>query len=237
MFRFKLAPDAGDGGGNATTDSERDPASRPGSDPKALIREHGGASGAVLALLRKVDKLEADNYSLRKERRELKGKIPGDGVRILTVDEAKDLEAYRALGKPDEIGRAVAERDGLRRAEHYRDVAALLGWKSTVFSDLADAKKLRVEIDPNWKGPDGKAAPARTALVVAKGEDGTETRTPLADHVESQWPDYLPALRQQAGPRPGSPPPAGVLPGPPPVAPPPGQALAPAIDRSRYVAF
>lgn len=160
--------------------------------PSDVLEQYGRDA---LRLAEKLADVQSDNYRLREERRNLKqqltdaqGKVPAEGTRLLTKDEAAIWDAYAALGKPADIkqamdanGTATAELATLKREKALTKAAEVAGFKASVLTTLAG------DLDIQTKEKDGKPV-----VVVVK--DGTET--PLADYATSAWADFLPALKQ-----------------------------------------
>lgn len=171
----------------------------------------GGSSGKVRAsdvleqfgrdairLAEKLADVQSDNYRLRDERRTLKqqladvaGKVPADGTKVLTADDAKAFDAYVALGTPADIksaldtkGTAEQELTTLKREKQIARVAEAAGFKASVLTTLAGDLDMQVE-----PVKDGKPL----VYVVKDGE-----KTALADYATQHWADFLPALAHGA---------------------------------------
>jgi ABC-type amino acid transport substrate-binding protein len=154
---------------------------------------------ALMRLLEKQAELLTDNSQLREQRRtlrqevtELKSKVAPEGARILTADEAKVYDAYAALGKPDDVKKALeanstatAELTTLKHEKHIALVAEASGFRPAVLAKLAG--DLDIQVRPV---KDGKPL----VVVVA---DGAETA--LADYAQTNWADFLPALQAKQG--------------------------------------
>lgn len=149
---------------------------------------------ALTRLLEKHADVLNDNYRLRTQRQTLKqqltevqGKVTPEGSTVLTADDAKIWETYRALGKPDALkqaidanGMATAELTALKREKILAKAAEAVGFKASVLATLAGDLDIRTKADK-----DGKPL----AVVV---KDGAET--PLRDHATKEWADFMPAL-------------------------------------------
>jgi hypothetical protein len=144
-----------------------------------------------------------DNYKLREKNRTLsadlaavKGKVPADGARVLSTDEAAQWEAYTALGAPDALKQQLATAEGaqaelttLKRGELLRTAGEAAGYKSAVLAKLPslagkDLVVKDVEID-------GKKA--KQAFVVADGKEHA-----LTAYITEHDPEFLPALTTEA---------------------------------------
>lgn len=174
------------------------PPPAPPADPQAgvqaLIARHNND------LMRVIDHLYGDNYSLREKNRGLKeqvkdleGRAPKEGAVVLTKAEADLLEAYKAVGEIEALKTLQGERDqykgelgALRKESVLRDVAETAGFKLPVLKTLAG--DLEFEIKEVER--DGKKV--RTPFV--KSGDGEKA---VADYAKEVWPDFLPALQSQ----------------------------------------
>lgn len=167
------------------------------------LRSQLGATVDEQALMRLLEKhadVLSDNHRLRGQRSTLKtqlteaqGKVPAEGGRVLSADEAVAYDAYVALGKPAELKQTIEASAGattelakLKRTETLRSAAEIAGYKAAVLAQLAG--DLDIQTKP---GKDGKPA----AVVVV---DGAET--PLADYAKTHWEDFIPALTPKAAP-------------------------------------
>ena len=95
--------------------------------------------------------LEDDNRKQRDEIRDLKEttkKLPKEGERVLTADEAKEWEAYKALGQtPAELAKraadfeVLAQKDAERtRSDNAAEAVVAEGWKPDAASVLLRLK-------------------------------------------------------------------------------------------------
>lgn len=166
---------------------------------QALLAKHQSDALAVAAMLYQ------ENYQARERARQLKdeldalrGKVPGEGMVIMPAADADALQAYRAIGKPEDLGKLQGELTGLRRDAVLENAARAHGYKIGVLKRLAGDAQIEVrETEQN-----GKRAP------VAYVKDGDGKELPLPDYAKAQWPDFLPALAegatQTAQPLPGN---------------------------------
>jgi hypothetical protein len=139
---------------------------------------------------------------------------------VLSKDEAAEWEAYRALGKPEEIQQAALDRarppqggdgrppqgGGLQAGRRGARV------QGTRAQRLASQEKLQIEIREEKVG--AKTAPV--AYVKGVDDKGKETATKLPDYAAKAWPEFLDSLpistraapsTPQRGDRAGPPPP------------------------------
>jgi hypothetical protein len=177
-------------------DTEADPQGGSSKVRASDVLEQFGKDAVRLA--EKLADVQSDNYRLREERRGLKqqvteatGKVPAEGTRVLTTDEAKAYDAYVALGKPEEIKRSIdangvatAELTTLKREKQIRAAAEAAGYKASVLTTLA------ADLDIQTEAKDG----ATLVYVVKDGE-----KTALTDYAKKEWPDFLPALEAKPG--------------------------------------
>lgn len=182
------APDADDPAGTGDGDGERR------SRASDVLEQYGRDA---LRLAEKLADAQADNYGLREKNRtlrqqvtDLSAKLPAEGSTVLSADDARALETYRALGTPDAlkaqldgIGPVQQELAGLKRRETLTKAAEAAGFKPGVLAQLAG--DLEIQTKP---GADGKAQ----AVVVKDGKE-----TPLTDYAKTAWADFLPALAPQ----------------------------------------
>jgi hypothetical protein len=148
---------------------------------------------AFQAVLDKNKELERDNAKYRARFRSIKA---GDGA-ILTKDEAEEFEAYKALGKIDEIKVTLSRSAELQgqleqrdKESTYRDAATALGWSAEALAEVAQAKSLTIEIHEVEK--DGTTSGVPFAVT---GEGEAATKTELGEYVESNLAVFLPALQ------------------------------------------
>lgn len=195
LFDANDGGSAGTGGANPTT--ENPPANSTGSVKQAVqdaIAEilgaksvNGDKDAALEVLVRKNHRLETS----LEEAKVAAGKLP-------EATQA-ELEAYRALGKPDELKTrlgdgeaAIAERDDLKTEKIVADAAKLEGYKPDVLKDLAKSKDFRIEVR-------GEGDAKKAFALFKDGEKDVEK--PLGEYAEGSLGSYLPALRaeQSAG--------------------------------------
>jgi hypothetical protein len=178
--------------------------------------------------MRVIDHLYGDNFNLREKNRtikeqvkDLEGKVPGQGSVVLGGDDAKALEAYKALGDLETLKTALGERDKfkgelgvLQREGVLRDVAEAAGFKLPVLKTLA-GDDLSFEIKEVEK--DGKKT--RTAFVKngpSTGSGQAEGEKDIAEYAKEKWADFLPSLQAQPPAPAGTPYPNQTSGGPPP---------------------
>lgn len=152
----------------------------------------------ALRLAEKLADVQSDNYRLREERRTLKqqlvdtsGKVPGEGAKVLTKDEADAYSAYVALGTPETVKSALegvqtttAELTGLKRERAIRAAAEAVGYKASVLTTLAGDLDIQTKA-----GKDGSP-------LVYVVKDGNEIA--LTDYAAKEWADFLPSLAPKA---------------------------------------
>jgi hypothetical protein len=154
-----------------------------------------GSSKAYIAKLEKENfNYRRDRANLREENAALKAKVPADGAVVLSADDAKAWEAYKALGKPDDLKNSAklsqtdaADLARFRKAEVAEKAGEIAKFKPSLLGRLISADGLTLEFGTEKK--DGKDVP----IVSVKGADGK--LTPLADYAENHWGDALPALQ------------------------------------------
>lgn len=153
-----------------------------------------------------------ENFQLREAKRQLgeqiaalQVKVPVDGAIVLSGDDAKAYEAYKALGTPKELKDRIDayptledENKGLKLRDSLREVADVgFGGTKLRFSVLED----RV-----------KASGGTLQFVVKEGRDKRKAayvkdgdkETPLEEYAEKNWADYMPSLKAEQAKRVGS---------------------------------
>lgn len=198
ILRGWFAPDAG-GGDSGDGDGETGKVK-----PSDVLTQHGGQTAeAALRMAERVATFQNDNYTLRRKNAEqkaeletLRGKAPPTGALVLSADDAKAWEAYTAIGKPDDLTKAVTDRDAaqtelatLRRNAQLAAAAEAHGYKAAALSKLPSLAGKEVIIKDVTEGE----ATAKRAFV----KDGT-TETGLAEYITAHDPELLPALSADA---------------------------------------
>jgi hypothetical protein len=163
-----------------------------------VLQRYGNTAESALRLAEKLAEAENANYklreknrTLRQERDDARGKVPGDGVVTLPKEDAALLESYRAFGKPEDVKKALEANSEatvklakLEKAERLRAAAEAAGYKPSVLERLAS--DLTIEVRPVKDS-------APLVVVVADGQE-----TALADYAKQNWGDFLPALEMKA---------------------------------------
>jgi len=168
-------PDDGGGGG--------DPPNR--LDPEVLLAKYEDKEKAVRVLAGKLDDVEADNAKLRKQRRELRKQVPGEGTIVLSPEQAEVLQELGALGEDgdlqtDQLTERLSEAEdaqeelhSLRRRESQREACEVAGLNADAAGDILPSD---LEFKVTGEGDD------RRAVIVT--DDG---ETPLSDYVEENY--------------------------------------------------
>jgi hypothetical protein len=197
ILRGCAAPDAGGGdGGDGSTDAK--------VKPTDLLAQYGGqTSEAALRMAEKLADFTNDNHALRRknadykiEVEQLRGKVAPEGAVILSADDAKAWEAYKTIGKPEDLTKAVTERDAaqaelttLRRQANLTAAAEAHGYKAAALGKLPSLAGKEVEL----KEVEVEGVKVKRAFV----KDGT-TETGLAEYITAHDPELLPALAADA---------------------------------------
>lgn len=194
--------------------------SRPRVEPQEQIAELkqqiADARAEIGSLKKALDTREADNKAARdrikaieSERDEVAAKLPAADAIILTGDDAKQMEAYQALGKPDllqvkldDYERATQEATALKRRELVDKAAR----------DPKDETQYRYKPSVLQR-----LLTDATLTITDKGDaivKAGETEKPLEKWLEEDQADFLPAVQtaplgtpaaRQAGDRRGTP--------------------------------
>lgn len=138
----------------------------------------------------------ADLYAAKDDLKAVRSKLPADGALVLTGDDAREWGAYRNLGKPSDLKRAVEERETFasenathRRNDELSIVAEKAGVKLPVLKTLAGSL---VFGEAKIKGKDGKEAVVQTV------KDGDAEPVAFDEYATKHWGDFLPALKPTA---------------------------------------
>lgn len=156
------------------------------------------------------ERLMNENAKLRDKLRrtrvdldETKGKVPKDGSRVLSVDEAKEFEDFRKLNlKPDAIKAKLDETAKLSEklaqteAEKLFDtVGELLGVENpAALKKLLARADLDLELrDVRVKQDDGSFKVEQVPFAKKRGDDKAQPE-PLTDYIEREESEFIPAL-------------------------------------------
>lgn len=184
---YEADKDTGDAGGDSDQSGKvkaSDILNRYGKNEEAALR----LAELYAEAQNEMWKVRERNRTLKQERDDLKGKLPADGMVVLSKDDATELEAYRALGKKpadvktalEQAGTATADLTALRREKQIRQAADLVKFDADVLAELAGTLDIQI------KGTDDKPLP----VVVADGND-----TALEDYAKTKWAKFMPALQ------------------------------------------
>lgn len=160
----------------------------------AALEAKFGSAQAALA------QLYDENYKLRSDKRDLKKQLAdatlAEDAVVLTAEEAKVLEAYKALGKPEELKTSLDELGGLKTKVQQGDRAAMIaaaakaaGWEgkeSVLVKLIADGDKIELRDET----VDGETV--KVPYITPAGEGSVPAK--LADHATKEWAAFLPAL-------------------------------------------
>jgi len=155
---------------------------------KALAKHQGDAMALAAFLF-------SDNYDLREKNRKLKEQVPAEGSAVVSKPDSEKLEAYKALGKPEDIktrleAHATMETENaeLKRDGILRDVAEAAGFKVSVLKDRDKASGGKLEYLFKEEGEQKKRVP------YVKTEQGEVS---VEKYATDTWGDYLPALKAE----------------------------------------
>lgn len=229
-LRLLLDPVAGEGGGS-TPPAVTPPAPAEGNAPdlakavQGLIAKHGSGDAALL-------KLVTENYEYRDQLRDVKAKVPGEGSRVLSPAEVQVLEAYRALGEPEQLktikaehGQFGTELSTVKRDAELRTFAEKAGVQFEVLKTLAGSRTFTtVKVKDEKTGQESE---------VPAVKDGEAEPVPFAKFADEHWKAFLPSLLLSAqATKPGVPARRTAAPMPP-VTPPGKPAVATGIRMPR----
>lgn len=159
-----------------------------------LLAKYSGDPRAIADLhARERERKDDEIRRLKRQIRQEREKRAPEGAVVLTGDDAKAWEAYRALGTPDEVTAKLGEATtaterlaALEREVATSKVASAVGYKPSVLADLAKSKGFAVEL--RQETVDGKPQEVPYAIT----SDGQAVK--LTDYVSQNLADYLPAL-------------------------------------------
>jgi hypothetical protein len=189
VFRLLLDPAPEAGGGNVNP-----PAPDPAAAFSAALAKFNGDNAA----------LARDSWQtaerLRAELAEVRPKLPPKDARVLSKDEDAAYTAFMALGKPDEVAKAIEDgksaldwRSARERKDLIVDAAKAHDFDPDVLEHLAGPGLVLAVADVTRNGK-----PAKIAQVVTKDESGKEARTDLDKHAAKAWPKFLESLKSKA---------------------------------------
>ena len=199
MSRILLVPDGDCGGSGGNTDEK--PPKR--EVVEEVVKKHGSENAALLWAMSKIHDLEKDNHGQREEIRITKGQLPKDGSRVISAEEASAFDAYRAFGKPEDIGSKLKEREKFEgdvkkfnREKEIKTIASSksLGWDADVLNEIAgDAQFVEIE-EKDAKGntvagEDGKPK----KIWAVKAADDKEPPIPAKEKFSKFLPALVPA--------------------------------------------
>ncbi len=140
-------------------------------------------------LLKENAELREDRRDLKEDLKDLTAKIPAKESIVLSADDKKAYEAFKALElTPEQITSKVkraAEADALEARMSITQVAETMSWKPTVLEKLPGVDKLKFEIREETVDDEK----LKVAYVI-EGKDAKK----LADYAKDTWSDFLPAL-------------------------------------------
>lgn len=148
----------------------------------------------------------------------LEAKVPAGAV-VLSAEDAKLFESYKALGKPDEVkatldkvpvleGQIAARDTAEARRKAGKAAASALGWNEAVTVDLITDKGYTVElreVEVEEKDAKGAVTKVKKSLPHVLTGEGTAAKADLLDAViQRDHAGYLPALQATAAAGAGS---------------------------------
>ena len=186
------------------------------------IAKIGDLQEEIARLRNHKERLEGDLKDVRDKKtaaesraEELAQKVPADDAIILTGAQKDAFEAYKALGKPDELKSTLeAKTQAEQRLAAYQRQDAIRAAAGTTYNAKALTRFLpeTARIEANEETKDGKTEKAY-AVVLPQGEGQEPKRTPLSEWVEAQEAELglsLKVEQPKAAPTgPGGTPPAG----------------------------
>lgn len=161
-------------------------------DPDVLLARYGDAKSALRRLAEKAEKMEGENYHYREQIRDLKAKQLSEGSVAVTKEQAEMLDAYQALGTPDELQKRVAAaQEATQKVERYereRELRKIAGAASATFEVLRD-----IGADLTYEVRKEKVEGQEDPVEVVYVKNG-DTPTRFDEYAKQEWSHYLPAL-------------------------------------------
>lgn len=139
--------------------------------------------------------LQEENKNIKNGLSEIKAKVPAEGSVVLAGDDAKAWEAFKGLGRPDEVKTqleaaktATAELAKVERSRLAARAAKTVGYDPDVLEDLLPKFGDGAVLEVKSEQKEGKAAD----VAYVKDASGS---TELSKFVEEKLPKYLPSLK------------------------------------------
>lgn len=143
------------------------------------------------------EQLVTKQVELERDLQKARGRAAPEGSRVLTADEAKEYEAFTAMGASKDVktrldkgDAAVVTLAGRERGDNLREVAEAAGYKLPVLTRLSEG--LTFEIGAEVEKDGKKSKP-----VTVKYDDGKKT-APLDQYAKENWSDFEGSLRADA---------------------------------------
>jgi hypothetical protein len=169
----------------------------PAESYQRLLEQHKNDANAVAL------KLFGENYDLRTRNRELMEKQPKDGGVVLSADDAKEWNAFKALNvKASDAKKQIEAAATLEKQN--KELAAMENLRE--IADLGlDGSKLKISVLKDQLS--GKYPDAAITFKTEKDKDGKEAKVayiqktdkdavqPFAEFANSELTDYLPSLK------------------------------------------
>jgi hypothetical protein len=152
---------------------------------------HDRYNGDAMRIAEKLADAQNDNFDLRDKNRQLRGelddakkKLIPDGAVVLTGDDAKRWETYQKLGKPEDLEKALKERETattqltkLQRDAQVREAAGVEKLNADALLALPGLPSITIK--------DVKEGEAMVKRAFVTPEGGAET--PLRDYGKQQY--------------------------------------------------
>jgi len=180
-----------------------------GADPtQAFQNRLNKMNGDAMAF---ATQLFDENYQYRTKIRgleeqltQIQAKAPAEGSVVLSREEAALFEAYKVLGKPEDVKKqldenptVVEENKKLKRRDILREVADVgIGGSKLRFSVLEDRANASNGIEFLVK-EEGREKDKRKVAYVKDGDK----ETPLEQYAQKNWADYMPSLKAEQAKR------------------------------------
>ena len=186
---LRAADSGGESSLGSSSDDDRSSDDRRPSAPEVLSRY----SGDAVAMSVKITELLRDLYQSREKLREIRDRVIPQGGVGLTPEEAAEWQAYRELGKIDDLKTA---RDQLEEATSRLNAVA----QKEAFQRAAAAEKNLRRYDPDVLS-ELPGLPTPTIVDGRAVVKVDEKDVPLDEHLDAKFARWLPALVQATGDR------------------------------------
>lgn len=163
----------------------------PNAEPPKKTREEWAAERAVAHASSSHAELSKKVADLEFDLRETRGKVPKEGTRQLTAEEASEFDALTLLGRSSELktrleagDTATAGLSARARGDLLREVSEATGTNLKALTRLAG--ELQFEVGQETEADGKKSRPVTV-------KDGDKAKS-FSEYLKDEWADVAPAL-------------------------------------------